>query len=68
MIKEMGMEQKYGLMEMYIKEIGLMIVEKEKELLNGQIKIFMMVIGKIIKKTVLEFIKEQMVIYIKENG
>tara|TARA_B110000503_G_C6805002_1_gene272708 strand:+ start:189 stop:458 length:270 start_codon:yes stop_codon:yes gene_type:complete len=51
-----------------IKEIGKMMLDKEKELFNGLIKIYMMEIGSIIKRMDMEFIKDKMVINIKVNG
>jgi len=45
-----------------------MMLEKVKEYLHGLIRMFMMVIGSIIKKMDLEFILKLMAVNMKENG
>lgn len=57
-----------GIMVVFMKEIGLIIICKEKEFILGQMEKNILVIMKMIKKMDMEFIFIVMVENMKENG
>ncbi len=64
----MGREKVFHKMEIFIKDNGKMICVKEKDFIDGKIKMNTQEIGNIINVKAKVFINGKMEIFMKDNG